>query len=147
MCKKLITKYLNFRLIEFFNRVPLEFKLKWKSDTHKKEAELLNSDQISEEYDITKYILRETYKQGLPKIISSRKKVGFPVPLQKWLAGPLKNYAKSRLLASNSRSSKIYNSDEVKYSLENAGQDTKSGLKVWMMLNTEEWMRLYNVEI
>ena len=139
--------FVDHRLVEFFNNVPIEFKMRWRSQAHMKEAEMLNSDQISEVYDTTKYILRETYKKDLPEIISARKKVGFPVPLQEWLAGPLKGYAKERLLDSKSKTSEVFNSEEVKVSLENAGSNTRSGLKVWMMLNAEEWMRQYNVDI
>ena len=139
--------FVDHRLVEFFNNVPIEFKMRWRSQAHMKEAEMLNSDQISEVYDTTKYILRETYKKDLPEIISARKKVGFPVPLQEWLAGSLKGYAKERLLDSKSKTSEVFNSEEVKVSLENAGSNTRSGLKVWMMLNAEEWMRQYNVDI
>ena len=70
--------FVDHRLVEFFNNIPIEFKMRWRSQAHMKEAEMLNSDQISEVYDTTKYILRETYKKDLPEIISARKKVGFP---------------------------------------------------------------------
>ncbi len=138
--------FVDHRLIEFINKVPTDLKMKWKGQKEKMEAEFVNSNLISENLDITKYILREAYKNSLPKSISDRKKVGFPVPLQNWLSGPLKKYAENRLLGKNSRTESIFNRIEVKQALKQADRGPSSGLKVWMMLNIEEWMRIYDIQ-
>ena len=57
------------------------------------------SDQISEVYDIPKYILKKTYENTLPKEIIYRKKMGFPVPLNAWFGGNFIKYAKKILLS------------------------------------------------
>ena len=66
--------FVDHRLVEFFNNVPIEFKMRWRSQAHMKEAEMLNSDQISEVYDTTKYILRETYKKTYRKLFLLERK-------------------------------------------------------------------------
>ena len=137
--------FVDHRLIEFFNKVPSKYKLKWINKESKLKAANLNSDQISENLDITKYILRENYKKNLPSSISSRKKVGFPVPLSIWLSGPLKNHAQEKLLSDSSRTQVIFKKSGVEKALKDVGQDVKSGLKVWMMLNLEEWMNIYDI--
>tara|TARA_B100001027_G_C16261563_1_gene329709 strand:+ start:169 stop:2094 length:1926 start_codon:yes stop_codon:yes gene_type:complete len=137
--------FVDHRLIEFFNKVPSEYKIKWINEESKLKASNLNSDQISENLDITKYVLRENYKKNLPSSISSRKKVGFPVPLNNWLSGPLKNYAQEKLLGDSSRTQVIFKRSGVEEALKDVGQNVKSGLKVWMMLNLEEWMNIYDI--
>ena len=71
--------FVDHRLVEYVNKVPLKYKIRWKGDKQRKAASQLNSDQISENLDITKFILREAYKDDLPNSISARKKIGFPV--------------------------------------------------------------------
>ena len=139
--------FVDHRLIEFVNRLPLEFKMKWGSDDKFKQAKNLNSDQISEEFDVTKYLLRSKYQSRLPSSITKRKKVGFPVPLKEWLDGPLLSYSKERLLASDARTRMLFDENEVSNILNNKNDDVNSGLHVWMMLNVEEWMRTYDVTI
>ncbi|MBV6396437.1 MAG: hypothetical protein HFACDABA_02035 [Anaerolineales bacterium] len=47
-------------------------------------AGVSNSDEISERYDTTKYILRRAFMNDLPDAVLERRKVGFPVPLSQW---------------------------------------------------------------
>jgi len=137
--------FVDHRLIEYGNRLPLKYKLKWKSNDAMKKAKFLNSSQISENFDITKYILRKKYEKSLPNIISKRKKVGFPVPLGHWLKGPLKKYAKEILFDNDSMSRPLYNTKNLEKIVQTSDTSHKSGLKVWMMVNLEEWMRIYNI--
>lgn len=138
--------FVDHRLIEFFNKVPTEFKLRWKGEIEKEKARDLNSDQISEYLDTTKYILRKTYQSKLPNEIFQRKKVGFPVPLHKWFSGTLKSYAEDKLTNSNSRISFLFKKDAIKASLDQSGKNFNAGLKIWMMLNIEEWMSIYDIK-
>ena len=46
----------------------------------------------------TKWILREAMRDRLPREILTRPKMGFPVPLAKWLGGPLRSWAGDLLL-------------------------------------------------
>lgn len=137
--------FVDHRLIEAISALPLKYKMKWKSDYDHEMAKNLNSDQISENNDITKYLLRSTYSHLLPEIISERKKVGFPVPLGEWLSGPLREYARSRLSESNAKTKEIFNSKYVEKLLTDDSKNHNKGLQLWMMVNVEEWMRCYGI--
>lgn len=139
--------FVDHRLIEYVNKLPLDYKIKWISEEKRKHAENLNSNQISEHYDITKYLLRVQYKSRVPASISTRKKVGFPVPLKEWLSGPLLSYSKERLLSSDALTREIFNSKTVNDILSNEATNANAGLHVWMMLNIEEWMRTYDISV
>ena len=66
--------FVDHRLIEFFNKVPSKYKLKWIDKESKLKAANLNSDQISENLDTTKYILRENYKKTCQAQLVQEKK-------------------------------------------------------------------------
>lgn len=139
--------FVDHRLIEEINALPLKYKMRWLDKDSKQEAFSLNSNQISENNDITKYILRTQFEGRLPKGISERKKIGFPVPLTNWLSGPLRDYASDRLLDTKAKTKPIFNQITIKSIIENAEKDPKAGLKIWMLTNVEEWMRIYDVSV
>ena len=139
--------FVDHRLIEFINALPIHYKMRWLNEESRDNAKVLNSDQISEVYDITKYILRSQYQDRLPIEISQRKKIGFPVPLTNWLSGPLRTYATERLLHENARTREIFERKYIQTIINSAKTDAQSGLKIWMLLNVEEWMRIYEVSI
>jgi len=76
--------FVDHELVEFVSSIPIKYKLKWRSPVHKFQSLFINSSIISENKDISKYLLREYGKRMLPKIITKRKKKGFPVPLDEW---------------------------------------------------------------
>lgn len=79
------TPFIDYRLIEYvYKEVPYELKLKWKSEKSKKNALQKHPEDYSELLDIPKYILKKIGETYLPKEILYRKKMGFPVPLNKW---------------------------------------------------------------
>jgi len=47
--------------------------------------------------NMTKYILREAFRDYLPEVVINRPKKGFPVPTRKWLRGPLRGKMKEAL--------------------------------------------------
>lgn len=61
--------FVDYRLIEFANRLPAEYKL-------------CNGEG--------KYILKKLAERILPKEIVHREKHGFPSPVDRWMRGPLK---------------------------------------------------------
>lgn len=137
--------FVDHRLIEEINRLPIEYKMKWKSEHDIEIAKNLNSDQISETHDITKYILRKAYADQLPSIISTRKKVGFPVPLGQWLSGPLRTFAKEILSEPQSKTKEIFNKKYVEALLNDDSKNQSKGLQLWMIVNVELWMRNYGI--
>ncbi len=139
--------FVDHRLIEYVNALPLHYKLRWASEENRCQAEYLNSNQISERLDITKYLLRSQYQSHLPNRIIERQKVGFPVPLGEWLSGTLRDYAEERLLAPDAKTHNIFQKKMVKKILRGGAHDSKVGLQVWMLLNVEDWMRAYNMSV
>lgn len=132
-------------LVEFVFSMPLKYKIRWKSLLHKTMATVLNSDQISEVYDIPKYILRESFKHKLPEQIIARKKMGFPVPLHHWFGKEFNNYTKEILLDAKVRQRGILNTQVLEKELNetNNFKDNKFGIKIFMLLNLELWCRQY----
>ena len=139
--------FVDHRLIEYVNALPLHYKMRWVGEAERHQAEHLNSNQISEQLDITKYLLRSQYQSKLPERIAKRNKVGFPVPLREWLSGSLRNYAQDRLLEGEARSRDLFQVKTIRSLLDQGRDNPQAGLHIWMLMNVEDWMRLYNVTI
>lgn len=135
--------FTDHRLIEYVNKLPLKYKLRFDTKFGKI-IESLNSDQISEKYDVTKYTLRKMYKDKLPESIIKRLKVGFPVPLTKWLVGS-KAEITDKLFSSNSKTKDIFDQSFLKEVINNKKNSKNAGLLIWMVLNVEEWMHSYDL--
>lgn len=132
-------------LVDFVMSMPFRYKLKWKSAADQSKAKLYNCDQISEKYDIPKYILKKTFENDLPAEVVWREKVGFPVPVHKWFGGELNEFTKDILLDDRAKNRGIYNNlyiEEV-VNNENFFDNHSFGVKLWMLLNLELWFREY----
>ena len=105
-----------------------------------------NADEISENLDVTKYMLRETFKKEIPLAILNRKKKGFPVPLDIWFKGKFVQYAKNILLDKKARTKKILDQKKLKRWIDlnlRDKSDGKFGQRLWTLLNIEIWLREY----
>ena len=76
--------FINMELVNFANSLPFKFKVKWKNKESKQKALGLNFRDISENFDIPKYILKKLAENYLPHKIIYRPKYGFPVPFDLW---------------------------------------------------------------
>tara|TARA_Y100001958_G_scaffold126845_1_gene94577 strand:- start:2494 stop:4428 length:1935 start_codon:yes stop_codon:yes gene_type:complete len=135
--------FLDHRIVEFAASLPLKYKIK----TIKNDLSL-TSDKTSEINDISKYILRKTYKDKIPKEILQRKKVGFPVPLHDWMKKKhIRKIIFSTLLSKKCKRRGIFNHDFIKKQLNNNKiskfvgdsriyQDSIAA-KLWMCFNLE----------
>ena len=75
----------DYRITSFLSTVPYKYKIKWKSIFAKFRGLFSISDIHSEKLNQSKYILRKLSLKYIPKEITNRDKLGFPVPLDSWL--------------------------------------------------------------
>ena len=67
-------------------------------------------------------------------------KMGFPVPLAEWFAGPLKDFLHDVLLSDRARSRGIYRMDGVERLIRH---EQRFGRQVWGLLCLELWFRAF----
>lgn len=134
--------FVDHKLIEFVNKMPFSYKIRWNDLKDKKKAikDNLSLEKISENMDTTKYILRKVYENYLPKEIIKRKKMGFPVPLDNWFKGDFKQYAIKILNDKKTLNRNIFND---KYLKSKKYINELSGINIWMMCNLELFLRKY----
>jgi len=135
--------FVDHRLVEFAFTIPEKYKLKW--TTNDKTPFHLMSDEISEVCDTPKYILKKCYEGEIPDEVLHRKKVGFPVPLNTWLSGNFRKYAKDILLSDSANSRKIFNSKNIEKWIDNdnLSQNHSDAMKIWMLINLELFCSKY----
>jgi len=136
--------FVDHELVEFVFNMPFHYKLRWKSPLHMAFSGTLTSDEISEFLDTPKYILRETFKDLLPENVVKRKKMGFPVPLNRWFRGRYRETIKEILLDKRTRERGIFNTRAIEKWLRSERLSEHSfALKLWYLLNLELWFREY----
>lgn len=137
--------FVDHQLVEFAFTIPLKYKLKWKIDSTLSENFL--GDQISESFDIPKYILKKTFETHLSEKILYRKKMGFPVPLDHWFGGNFRKFAQFKILGGELVRQELINKKTVADLLRNdaLGKNHAIAMKIWMLLNLEIFLEQYNL--
>jgi len=137
--------FVDHRLVEFALSIPIGHKLKWKSEQDRAAASVFNADQISEKYDIPKYILKKAFEADLPEKVVWRRKMGFPVPVHDWLGDRFNKFAREVLLDRRARDRGLFNSGELERVLSEPGlfRQHQFGIKIWMLVNLELWFQEY----
>ena len=88
-----------------------------------------------------KHILVEAFKDIIPKDLLERKKMGFGVPIAKWLREDWKDISKERILDGKSVSNCILNRTEVEKMLsQHHNMQTDNSYPIWSLLILEIWM-------
>ena len=85
--------FLNHKLVEFASRIPLHLKLK---DNN------------------AKWILKQVLFNYVPKKLIERPKMGFGVPIDSWLRGPLKDWAENLLSADKLNKQGLLNTEIIR---------------------------------
>lgn len=89
----------------------------------------------------TKYMLNHAVKNVLPKAIVQRKdKMGFPVPINEWMKGPLKEYVLDIFNSQVTKERSMYKVDNIIDVIEN---QEKFNRDIWGALNIEIWFRQF----
>jgi asparagine synthase (glutamine-hydrolysing) len=114
---------LDYRIIEFANRLPAKLKF------HKGDK---------------KIVLREALRPLLPPEILNRKKMGFSTPLAKWLREELKTIAEEYLLQKGEGLAQIFRKDHIQliWDQHQKGLFDHSPV-LWSMLMYEIWWQNY----
>jgi asparagine synthase (glutamine-hydrolysing) len=89
----------------------------------------------------TKHMLVQAVKNVLPKKIIERKdKMGFPVPINEWLKGPLEGYVLDIFNSQKAKNRGIYNTGAITNHIRNAGKFNRD---LWGALNLELWFNQF----
>ena len=114
--------FLDHKLVEFTARLPDRLKLKGAT---------------------TKYVLRKSMKDMLPKEILARGKMGFPVPIGKWFRGPFKSIVEEYVLSERAMQRGIFDSDFVRNLVADHQQGSDHSERLWALVNFEIWLRQF----
>lgn len=89
-----------------------------------------------------KHIFKETTRTLVPDVIAERKdKMGFPVPLTDWMAGPAREFFTDTFSSDAARSRPYVDSERV---LSELGRESRFGRRIWGLLSLELWQRAFH---
>lgn len=117
------TPFLDYRLVEFANLIPLKYKIRGFK---------------------TKYIFKQAMKNFLPKQVLRKRKHGFAVPTNLWFRGKLKKYLFEIIFDKTTKSRGYFNFGYIEklykcYQEKNQPFDSE----LWLILNFELWHRQF----
>jgi len=91
---------------------------------------------------ISKWILREILKKYIPENLINRPKMGFGIPLELWLRGPLEGWAESLLNESNLNKSSLLNVNYVRHKWEEHISGKRNWhYQLWNILMFQAWYK------
>lgn len=135
--------FYDYKLIEYVFNLPSNLKNPWKSEEDEKLSEYKNCDEIADEHTTSKYILKKVAEDYIPNEIIFRKKLGFPLPLQKWFKNDFFEESKKLLLSKDSKINIALDAENLKVWIEKGmnGDDRDFGQKLWRLVSLELWLR------
>lgn len=89
----------------------------------------------------TKFLLKEAVGAWLPQDIIHREKMGFGIPLNEWLRGPLQPLVKELLVSDSTRIASYLQPGEIRRLVSGQEAGRNLGSKVWALLMLELWHR------
>jgi asparagine synthase (glutamine-hydrolysing) len=115
--------YLDHELVEHVAAIPGRYKLRgWQ----------------------TKAVLREALKDLVPREIITRRKMGFPVPMGRWLRGPCWPIVQEFVLAPRSLERGLFKPDSLRrLADEHRAGAWEHGTRLWLLVNLEIWQRIF----
>jgi len=90
-----------------------------------------------------KALLRQTMKGVLPDSILGRAKKGFPVPTMGWLRGPLKEFTRDTLMASDSACRRYFDLEVLGELVRQHESGANRQQELWTLLVFEHWHRAF----
>jgi len=115
--------YLDHELVEYVVRLPAETKLRgWQ----------------------TKLILREALRDLVPAEILTRRKMGFPVPVGRWLRGPFGAIVDEFVTGPRAAARALFEPEFVhRLTEEHRSGRAEHGTRLWSLMNLEIWQRIF----
>jgi asparagine synthase (glutamine-hydrolysing) len=114
---------MDYRIMEFAASLPLSFKL---------------------EGPRGKRILRDVLYRYVPRELVDRPKIGFGVPIDSWLRGPLRDWAETLLATRNIDGSGVFRSEPVRKAwAEHLSGTQQRQYLLWDVLMFESWLNTW----
>jgi len=93
-----------------------------------------------------KRVLRETFAGVLPPRVARRGKMGFGVPVSRWLAGPYADWMRQVLLDRGARTAPLLRRRTVAQLIaDHTARHADHGERLWALLCLELWMRKFRL--
>lgn len=86
-----------------------------------------------------KWILREVLNKYVPRHLIERPKMGFGIPIDEWLRGPLKDYMADLLDPKKIKEQGIFKPDKIQELLKAHQSGAKQGYRLWTILMFQAW--------
>jgi asparagine synthase (glutamine-hydrolysing) len=92
----------------------------------------------------TKALLRHAVRDLVPQSILTRPKMGFPVPIGRWLAGPFRPLVDEFVLSGRAQERGLFNPAALtEMAAEHFGGTARHGDRLWLLINLEIWQRIF----
>jgi asparagine synthase (glutamine-hydrolysing) len=89
-----------------------------------------------------KHFIKSTFTDDLPEELNKRRdKMGFPVPLKEWFAGPLRDMIGDIFLTQKNRKRPFFDSDAILANFDKTEQFSRKG---WGLLSLELWHQTFH---
>ena len=88
-----------------------------------------------------KWILRQLLDRHVPRELFERPKMGFGIPLDEWLRGPLREWAESLLAEDRLRREGYFNPQQIRATwVRHLRGDASFGYRLWSVLMFQAWL-------
>ena len=92
----------------------------------------------------TKAVLREALKGDIPSEILARRKMGFPVPVGRWLRDPSSSIVREFALGPRARRRGLFDRPAVeRLAAEHRAGAAEHADRLWLLVNLEIWLRVF----
>jgi asparagine synthase (glutamine-hydrolysing) len=92
----------------------------------------------------TKAVLRQALQSVVPRPILTRRKMGFPVPVGRWLRGPFRPVVEEFVLGPRAIKRGLFNPIALKrLAGEHWAGAAEHGDRLWLLVNLEIWQRIF----